>query len=110
MAVPSLLVNTTGIELLIKYRVKGLQASDVDHVRSTRDALRGLAANGRPVELHGGQYLDHGFTYDAWIRLHEGDLEQAININLEWPGFERAAYRIDGLRETTGRVTILWPP
>lgn len=110
IAVPSLLVYTTGIELLIMYRVKDLQASGVEHVRATRDALRGLAANGRPVELLGGHYLDHGFTYGAWIRLHDGDLEAGINFSLEWPGFEPNAYRIDGLRETTGRVIILWPP
>lgn len=109
MAIPSLLVYTTGVELLIMYRVKGLQASDIEHVRATRDALRGLTANGRPVELLGGQHLDHGFTYGAWIRLHDGDLEEGINFSLEWPGFEPTTYRIDGLRETTGRVIILWP-
>jgi hypothetical protein len=110
MAVPSLLVYTTGIELLIMYRVKGSQTWDVEHVRATSDTLRGLTANGRPVELLGGQYLDHGFTYRAWIRSRERDLEEGIDFSLEWPGFEPTAHRIDDLRETTSQVIILWPP
>jgi hypothetical protein len=67
MAIPSLLVYTTGADLLLIYRTRAEQAWDTENVRATRAALRGLTANGRPVELQHGRYHEHGFTYQAWV-------------------------------------------
>jgi hypothetical protein len=110
MAVPSLLVYTTGIELLILHRAKDRQSQGIERVRAVDDALRGLTANGRPVDLLGGEYLDYGFTQRAWVPFREGDVEGGVTFTLEWPGIEPAGHRIDGLREAVSRVIVLWPP
>jgi hypothetical protein len=68
VAVPSLQVYTTGVELLIMCRTRGKQVTGVEQVRATNHALaRSLRADGRPVELLAGWHQDHGFTYQAWV-------------------------------------------
>jgi hypothetical protein len=108
MAVPSLLIYTTGIQLLTMHRIRHREASGIDHVAATSEALRGLTADGRPVELLGGRHTSHGFTYSAWVRFYGENLSSGVTFNLKWPGMEPAAHRVGGLTEAHGRVTVLW--
>jgi hypothetical protein len=112
LAVPSLLVYTTGVELLIMCRAGQSQLRTIEHVRATAERLRDLKANGGQVGLLGGEYYDHGFTYRAWFTfaangrdfIPAGDL----TFVLEWPEVERAEHRVPGVRDAAGRAVLLW--
>jgi hypothetical protein len=106
VAIPSLLIYTTGAELLILSRTRHTQMRDIKYAQATGEALQGLRANGIPVELLGGEHHDHGFTYRAWIPFlaERGD----ITFDLEWPGVERATRRVPGIREAAAKAVLLW--
>jgi GrpB-like predicted nucleotidyltransferase (UPF0157 family) len=111
MAIPSLLVYSTGAELLLIYRARAEQAWDTENVRAARAALRGLTANGRPVEPQHGSYREHGFTYQAWVPFEHSqraDPSGDITFELDWPGIEPARHRVTGIREAAARAVVLW--
>src|SRR5215472_12863972 len=79
IAIPALLLYSTGFELLIMYRtnrpreVTGDDLSYADyagaatlHAREISEKLSGLKVNGRPVTQLGEQFHDHGFNGRAW--------------------------------------------
>lgn len=106
IAVPSLLLYTTGAELLIMGRYRDLQPwTDEVYTNNVRVRLRGLTVNGHPVTLLHGDYRDHGFTYRAWTPLDGAD---SLTIALNWPGTGPAEHRVAGLQEAASRITALW--
>jgi hypothetical protein len=111
MAIPSLLVYTTGVELLLICRTRAAQVRNTESVRATRAALRGLIANGRPVELQQGSGHEHGFTYQAWVAFEhsqQADPSGDITFELDWPGIEPARHRVTGIREAAAGAVVLW--
>jgi GrpB-like predicted nucleotidyltransferase (UPF0157 family) len=111
MAIPALLVYTTGVELLLIYSTRAAQPRDTEHARATGAALRGLTANGRPVGLHHGSYREHGFTYQAWVPFEHSrraDPSGDLTFELDWPGIEPARHRVTGIREAAARAVVLW--
>jgi hypothetical protein len=111
LAIPALLVYTTGADLLLIYRGRAEQVWDTESVRATRAALRGLTANGRPVALQHGGYHGHGFSYQAWVPLEPGqraDPGGDATVELDWPGIEPAGHRVTGIREAAARAVVLW--
>jgi hypothetical protein len=111
IAVPSLLAYSTGVWLLILCRTRDEEPRAIEHTRATSDALRGLTANSRAVELLGGEYAEHGFTYRGWVQFHEdgSDFTTGITFRLEWPGITPGEHHVDGLQEATRQVVVLWP-
>lgn len=106
VAVPSLLLYTTGAELLIMGRYRDPQPrTDESYTNSVRVTLRSLTVNGRPVTLLHGDYSDHGFTYRAWTPLDGADV---LTIALDRPGAGPAEHRVTGLQQAASRVTVLW--
>ncbi|HMH90979.1 MAG TPA: GrpB family protein [Streptosporangiaceae bacterium] len=111
MAIPSLLVYTTGVDLLLIYRTRAEQPRDTENARATAAALRGLTANGRPVELQHGRHDEHGFTYRAWVPFEHSqraDPSGDITFELDWPGIEPARHRVTGIREAAAQAVVLW--
>jgi hypothetical protein len=87
------------------------QARDTEYARATGAALRGLTANGRPVELRHGSYREHGFTYQAWVPFDHSrrpDPSGDLTIELDWPGTEPPRHRVTGIREAAARAVVLW--
>lgn len=107
-AVPSLLVYTTGAELLVMYRTRDAQPRTIEHARASFP-LHGLTVNGRPVDPLSGSFGDHGWTYRAWLQFREGDFGTGLILNLEWPGIPHAEHCVDGVREAVQRVAIIQP-
>jgi hypothetical protein len=103
LAVPSLLVYTTGIELLVMYRTKATGRPSLAEARAAAP-LSGLTVNDRPVGALGGGYDDHGFTYRAWVPLEGLD---SVTFALDWPGIEPARRHVTGLREAASRVIVI---
>jgi hypothetical protein len=112
IAIPSLLAYTTGVWLLIMCRTVDKQPRTTEHARASSEALQGLTVNGRPVQLLGGEYTDHGFTYRAWTQFRKGhdELGTGITFRLDWPGITPGEHHVGGLLEATRRVVALWPP
>jgi hypothetical protein len=111
MAIPALLVYTTGVDLLLICRTRAQQVRDRENVRATRAALRGLTANGRPADLLHGSYHEHGFSYRAWVPFEPGQRSDPggdITFELDWPGLEPARHRVTGIREAAARAVVLW--
>jgi hypothetical protein len=108
MAVPSVLIYTTGVWLLALFRTPEKQSRTPEQVAALSNALRGLTVNGRAVELLGGEHGDHGFTYSAWVQFPEGSFRTGIAFNLEWPGIQPEEHHVNGLVEARSKVTILW--
>jgi hypothetical protein len=109
IAVPSLLVYTTGIWLLVIFRSRDRQPADIGDARATSEALRGLTVNGRSVDLLGGEHHGYGFTYLAWSQFRGDDAGAGADFGLQWPGVEPATHHVDGIAEARSRVTVLWP-
>jgi hypothetical protein len=108
MAVPSVLVYTSGIWLLVLFRTAAKQSRVPEEVAAQSNALHGLTANGRPVELLAGEHNDHGFTYSAWVEFIEDNLRTGIKFNLEWPGIQSGERRVSELMDARNQVITLW--
>jgi GrpB-like predicted nucleotidyltransferase (UPF0157 family) len=111
LAIPALLVYTTGAELLLLYRRRAEQVRSTAELRATRTALAGLTANGRPVDPLQGRYGEHGFTYRAWVPFaysQRADPSGDITFELDWPGMEPARHRVTGIQEAAARAVVLW--
>lgn len=125
MAIPSLLVYSTGIELLIicRYREGRTAPSagdrqDIAHrateqARQTADQLpRLITVNAKPVEMLGGQSDKHGFTYRAWARFRPEHAGTDLVIGLSWPEIPAATVTVGAaqLADAVRRVVTLWQP
>jgi hypothetical protein len=112
LVVPSLLIYTTGIELTIMCRrTRATQPQSTEHVSDVAATLpRSLKANGYPIQLLGGQYTDHGFTYSAWVSFRPGDASRDLVFALDWSGMPAAEHRIDAeaISGAVSRVAGLW--
>jgi hypothetical protein len=111
VAIPSLLVYTTGAELVILCRTRQAHRRDFEYSRASVKGLQSLKANGIPVELLGGEHKEHGFTYRAWIPFSPdgaGIPDGDITFELGWPEAEHTRHRVPGVREIAGRAVILW--
>lgn len=112
VAIPSLLVYTSGLELLIICRAKQTQVRDTQHAEATAERLRDLKANGHQVAMLGGEHYDHGFTYRAWFTFtwNGRDLIPTGDITFElgWPEVEHAEHRVAQVREAAARTVVLW--
>jgi hypothetical protein len=112
LAIPALMIYTTGVYLLILYRTRYTQVRDIEEARAAADRLRGLKANGRAVTLLGGEHRGYGFTYRAWAEFStsEGDAlpGDSVSFELEWPEVDRAAHRVEGVRHAAGKAVTLW--
>jgi hypothetical protein len=109
LAVPSLLLYSTGFELLILVRSRDKEPRDFEQVDRIEERLRGLRINGRAVTLTGGEFLDHGSTWRAWVpasALVDGDQV----VTLDWPGIEASERRIarETIVQALPNVTALW--
>jgi hypothetical protein len=111
-AIPSLLIYTTGVEILILCRTRYPQIKNIENARASADALRNLVANGMPVELlSGGERHEHGLTYRAWVSFASGGLDVRggdLRFALEWPGVEPAEHQVPHIRELAAGAVILW--
>jgi hypothetical protein len=124
VAIPSLLVYTIGIELLIlgRYREARIVDPAEDHqaaanrltaaTRERTDQLPRLVTfNGRPVELLGGQGDQHGFTYRAWAANLAG---RNFVVSLSWPGAPTTTHTVKGAEMADAMRRVLatrwWPP
>jgi hypothetical protein len=124
LAIPSLLVYSLGIELLILGRYREAQTVDPSEDRqaaanrlteSTRERAdqlpRLVTVNGRPVELLGGQSDRHGFSYRAWAAGLAGT---NFVVSLSWPGAPTTTHTVleaeiaDAVRRVL--ATRWWPP
>lgn len=112
MAIPSPLVYTTGVELLIMCRARQSQLTTIEHARPTAERLRDLKANGGQVGMLGGEHYDHGFTYRAWFTFAANGRDVIptgdVTFVLERPEVERAEHREPGVRDAAGRTVLLW--
>ena len=112
LAIPALMIYTTGVYLLILYRTRRTQIRDIEHARAAADRLRGLTANGRPVTLLGGQHRDYGFTYRAWVPFGTDERDplpgDGLVFELEWPEVHRATHQVTGVRLETAKAVTLW--
>jgi hypothetical protein len=112
LAIPALMIYTTGVYLLILYRTRRTQNRDIEHARATADRLRGLKANGRPVTLLGGEHRDYGFTYRAWVPFSPDEPDarpgDGLLFELEWPEVHRSACRVAGVRREAAKAATLW--
>jgi hypothetical protein len=112
LAIPSLLVYTLGIELLIVCRYRS--ARTVDRTEDPQEIANRLprlvTVNGRPVEVLGGQSDRHGFTYRAWAGL----AGKNFVVSLSWPGAPTTTWTVDQaeMADAVRRVlaTRWWPP
>jgi hypothetical protein len=127
LAIPSLLVYSMGIELLIlgRYRhartvdpAEDRQAAANRFTESARERAEQLprlvTVNGRPVELLGGQGNEHGFTDRAWARFHPEVARTDFVVSLSWPGAPTTTRTVDAdaIADAVRRVlaTRWWPP
>jgi hypothetical protein len=128
LAIPALLVYSTGFEMLVIFRTQRKQLDTGDdlgdalgrrrhahaamlHMRDLGQKLNGLQVNGRPVTQLVKQFNDHGFDGRAWVVARTLAVRDQT-VTLDWPGIDgapqvlpRAAF-VDALP----RVTTLWPP
>jgi hypothetical protein len=108
IAVPSLQVYSTGIELLVLGRARHGLGDVVPH-----KVLRsGLRVSGRPVGLLGGENTRASFTHRAWHMFRPGEPGHGdLILTLDWPGIEAAEHVIPAadLSAAAQRVTTLWP-
>jgi hypothetical protein len=124
LAIPSLLVYSTGIELLILCRYREGRIDDptedrqalahrlTESARDTSDQLpRLVTVNGTPVELLGGRSDRHGFTYRAWSLFRSEVDGTDLVISLSWPGVPTTTVTVDApqLADVVQRVVTLWP-
>lgn len=111
IAIPSLLVYTTGVEPLIICRTRYGGMNDDEHSGASRERLRGLRANGIQVQLLRGYHQEHGFTYSAWvpfIRHGSRGPDYDLAFELEWPGIGSAAHSVSGIAEAVRAAEALW--
>jgi hypothetical protein len=115
LAIPSLLVYTTGIEMYILYRTHTMQATGVEATvkasRAWRQKLVGLTINGVPVEVLGTQYFDFGSTTHVWSSFepHRGKVaDEDLSFKLDWPEFADNVRVVRGVYSEIAKVTILW--
>jgi hypothetical protein len=112
LAIPALMIYTTGIYLLVLYRTAHTQAKTIEHARTAADKLRELRANGRPVTLLGGEHRDYGFTYRAWIPFSSDNsaavASDAVTFELGWPDVDQMSHLIQRFREESARAITLW--
>lgn len=111
LAVPALLVYTTGAELLIMCRSRKERNRGMNDVSDTAAVLdRSIRVNGVAVELLGGQHYEYGFTYRAWT-LFRPDEGSDLIFSFSWPEVPTATARIeaDQLADAVRRVVTLWP-
>jgi hypothetical protein len=120
VAIPVLLVYTTGTELLILCRARQSEPrsevpsgtkESMERSQAIGDGLRGLRANGRPVELLRGAHGERGFSYRAWAAFLDGPgaAPADITFSLEWSGTENAEHRVTGISEAAAASEVLWP-
>ena len=124
LAIPSLLVYSTGVELLIlcRYRegrtvdrTEDRQEAANRHLESLRENVdqmpRRITVNRNPVEMLGGQGDSYGFTQSAWARFRPEAAGAALVVSLSWPGVPTITSTIDAAQITDAvrRVITLWP-
>ena len=125
VAIPALLVYSTGIELLIICRYQegrtapgGADPQEVarratEQARQTADQVpRLITVNTRPVEMLGGHSdAVHGWTYRAWSRFEPRAAGADLLVGLSWPGVPSATISVGAprLADAVRRVVTLWP-
>jgi hypothetical protein len=111
VAIPALMIYTTGVEMYVLYRAKGRQQTGIESARVWRRKLGKLSADGAPIDVLGVQYSGFGFTAHAWSPFashwHESPIGD-IEFRLDWPGFEPVIHSARGVRAAASRVRILW--
>jgi hypothetical protein len=110
VAVPSLDVYSTGIELTIMCRMSSLQSRTTDYVQATKNRLHQLTVNGHPISQNRGEYDDHGFTYAAWVPLSSDAMTDlsTLAFELDWPEVQHAQHRVQGIGRAAAKITRLW--
>jgi hypothetical protein len=123
LAIPSLLVYSTGFELLLcRYREgrtvdrsEDRQEAANRYLESFRESVdqlpQRITVNANPVEMLGGQGDSYGFTYQAWARFRPEAAGAALVFSLSWPGVPTTTSTIDAaqIADAVGRVISLWP-
>jgi hypothetical protein len=110
VAIPSLLAYTTGLEIQILGRLTEPQPRTIEHAQELSGILpRRLLADGRPVQLLGGDHNGHGFTYRAWVPFAGGAAPAEITFTLDWPGIEESSHRVGRITAASNSAVTLWP-
>ncbi len=125
VAIPSLLVYSTGVELLIlcRYREERTAPSGADpqqvanrateQARETAGQIpRLITVNTKPVEMLGGHSdAQHGWTYRAWSRFLPEAAGADLVVGLSWPGVLSVTVSVGAARlaDAVRRVVTLWP-
>ncbi len=110
IAIPSLLVYTTGAWMLILCRTVARQPATIENARAVMSKLRGLTVNGRPVDDLGGQHNDHGFAYQAWMMFRPEEVGSDLVFALDWPEIAPAEHQVPAtsITQAMRQATILW--
>ena len=110
VAVPSLQVYSTGVELQILGRFTP-HSQTLNDGRAVADALKGLTVSGRAAGLLGGQTTPGGFTYRGWRAVRPGEAGWGLVLTLEWPGIAPAEHQVPAaaISDAITRVKQLWP-
>jgi hypothetical protein len=124
LAIPSLLVYSTGTELLILCRYREPWSVSIEdrqetarrmteRTREIADQLpRLITVNAKPVEMLGGLHDQCGFTYRAWARFRPEAAGADLVLSLSWPGVPTATRTVEAaeVADAKRRVVTLWPP
>jgi hypothetical protein len=110
IAVPALLVCSTGIELLILGCSQRAWAGPMKDARATVEALKGLTVSGRHVDPRGGQNTAHGFTHPAWRSFLPDLGGRDLVFSLDWPTVEPAEHAVPAasIADAISRVAAFW--
>jgi hypothetical protein len=111
IAVPSLLVYSTGVELLILGFSQRAWAGPMQDGLATAQALHGLTVSGRQIDLLGGHNTAHGFHHPAWRPFLPDLGGRDLVFALHWPDVEAAEHRVPAVSvaDAISRVRTLWP-
>jgi hypothetical protein len=117
VAVPYLLVYTTGVQLSILGRARHIVLNSHERARTIGQGLEGhdipqgprFRVSGSAAMLLGGEHEEHAFNYRAWVVLPKDDMI----LSLAWPeaGIAHAEHVVarQGIQEAADRVLVLWP-
>jgi hypothetical protein len=122
LAIPSLLVYSTGTELLILCRYRKPRSVSIEdrqetarrmteRTREIADQLpRLITVNTKPVEMLGGLHDQYGFTYRAWAKFRPEAAGADLVLSLSWPGLPTATRTVEAaeLAVAMQHVVTLW--
>ena len=118
-AIPVLLFYTTGIEMMIRLRVRDKDlmdeprsaSRDFGNMRDWQKRITRLRVDGAPVDLLGGEFFESGCNVSAWsaYNAQQVNLTGGMRFDLDWPEFENASHVLTDVHREAMGSEILWP-